>query len=129
MIVSLALLLLCQLLGEVMARMLSLPLPGPIIGMILMLGLLLLRDKITNITPNELRDGTLEKTSGVILANLSLLFVPAGVGVVQRLDLFVTHGVALVIALLASTVLALLAGLATFRLIARVSGDKAGGEE
>lgn len=129
MIVSLALLLLCQLLGEVMARMLSLPLPGPIIGMILMLGLLLLRDKITNITPNELRDGTLEKTSGVILANLSLLFVPAGVGVVQRLDLFVTHGVALVIALLASTVIALLAGLATFRLIARVSGDKAGGEE
>jgi putative effector of murein hydrolase LrgA (UPF0299 family) len=126
MIVSLALLLLCQLLGEVMARMLSLPLPGPIIGMILMLGLLLLRDKITNITPNELRDGTLEKTSGVILANLSLLFVPAGVGVVQRLDLFVTHGVALVIALLAST---LLAGLATFRLIVRVSGDKAGGEE
>lgn len=129
MIVSLALLLLCQLLGEVIARMLSLPLPGPIIGMILMLGLLLLRDKLTNITPNELRDGTLETTSGVILANLSLLFVPAGVGVVQRLDLFITHGVALVIALLASTVLALLAGLATFRLIARVSGDKAGGEE
>jgi len=129
MIVSLALLLLCQLMAEVIARMLSLPLPGPIIGMILMLGLLLLRDKITNITPNELRDGTLEKTSGVILANLSLLFVPAGVGVVQRLDLFVTHGVALVIAILASTILALLAGLATFRLIARVSGDDAGGEE
>ena len=129
MIVSLGLLLLCQLLGEVLARALSLPLPGPIIGRMLMLCLLLLRDKVAAITPQELRDGTLETTSQSILAHLSLLFVPAGVGVVQRLDLFITHGAALVVALLLSTILALLAGLATFRLIARLTGDKAEGRE
>ncbi|MDB5509617.1 MAG: CidA/LrgA family protein [Hyphomicrobiales bacterium] len=123
MIVSLGLLLLCQLVGEAVARATDLPVPGPVLGMALMLSLLLARDRLERVTPVELHDGTLERTSNALLANLSLLFVPAGVGVVQRLDLMATHGVALLVALGVSTVLALLATVATFRLIARWSGD------
>lgn len=123
MIVSLGLLLLCQLLGEALTRSLDLPLPGPVIGMALMLGLLVYREKLAVATPKELGDGTLEKTSNGLLSNLSIMFVPAGVGVVQRLDLFAAHGIALLAALTISTVLALLATVATFRLIARRLGD------
>lgn len=124
MIVSLGLLLLCQLIGEVVARGLDWPLPGPVLGMILMLGLLLARNRMKPVLPSEVGDGTLEKTSNGLLANLSLLFVPAGVGVVQRLDLFASHGLALLVALIVSTVLALLATVATFRAVARLLGDK-----
>ena len=124
MIVSLGLLLLCQLIGEVVARGLDWPLPGPVLGMILMLSLLLAREHLGRVLPAEVADGTLEKTSNGLLANLSLLFVPAGVGVVQRLDLFASHGIALLIALTISTLLALLATVATFRVVARLLGDR-----
>ena len=52
------------------------------------------------------------------------MFIPAGVGVVQRLDLVVDHGVALFIALVLSTALAMLASVAAFRLIARLMGER-----
>jgi putative effector of murein hydrolase LrgA (UPF0299 family) len=58
-----------------------------------------------------------------MLSHLSLMFIPAGVGVVQRLDLVVTHGVAILIALILSTTIALLAGVAVFRLLARAVGE------
>ncbi|MBX9739172.1 MAG: CidA/LrgA family protein [Beijerinckiaceae bacterium] len=123
MIVSLGLLLVCQLLGEIVARASGLPIPGPVLGMALMLALLLARDHLAPVIPAEVRDGALERTSNAILANLSLLFVPAGVGVVQKLDLVAAHGAALLVALVVSTVLALLVTVATFRLIARWTGD------
>ena len=124
MLVSLGLLLLCQLLGEALARALVAPVPGPVIGMALMLIMLLLREKCAPILPREVGDGTLEKTSTGLLSHLSLMFIPAGVGVVQRLDLVVQHGVALFVALFLSTALALLAGVAAFRLIARLMGER-----
>jgi putative effector of murein hydrolase LrgA (UPF0299 family) len=52
------------------------------------------------------------------------MFIPAGVGVVQRIDLVVQHGIALFIALFLSTAIALLAGVAAFRLIARLMGER-----
>ncbi len=124
MIFSLGLLLLCQLIGEALAHGLDLPLPGPVIGMIFLLVLLLVRDKLAAVLPSEIGDGTLEKTSNGLLAHLSLMFIPAGVGVVQRLDLVVDHGVALFIALVLSTALAMLASVAAFRLIARLMGER-----
>lgn len=125
MIVSLALLLVCQLVGEAIARGLDWPVPGPVIGMVLMLILLLAREKLKLVLPVEVCDGMLERTSNGLLSNLSLLFVPAGVGVVQRLDLFAAHGLAIFAAIFVSTVLALLATVATFRLIARWMGEGA----
>ena len=51
----------------------------------------------------------MENASRGLLANLSLLFVPAGVGVVQKLDLIAAHGIA-IIAVLAVSVVVTLAG-------------------
>jgi putative effector of murein hydrolase LrgA (UPF0299 family) len=88
MIIALTLLLLCQLVGEVIARGMGWPIPGPVIGMALLLILLVIRDHAPEAMPHEVADGTVEATSKGLLAHLSLLFIPAGVGVVQRLDVF-----------------------------------------
>ena len=49
-----------------------------------------------------------------MLANLSLLFIPAGVGVVQKLDLLAEHGIAILVILALSVIVTLLATVATF---------------
>ncbi len=126
MIVSLAALLLCQLAGEALARGFSLPAPGPVIGMALMIGVLALRERISSVLPQEINDGGVERVSENILAHLSLLFVPAGVGVVQNLDLFARYGFALAVALVVSTFLALVVTVGVFRLTSRLMGDAEG---
>ena len=76
MIGSITALLLCQLVGELLARGLHLPVPGPVIGMILLFVALLMRHG------GEDAPAPLALTADTLLANLGLLFVPAGVGVV-----------------------------------------------
>jgi putative effector of murein hydrolase LrgA (UPF0299 family) len=125
MIVSVTAILLCQLLGEALARGLGLPAPGPVIGMALMLGLLTLRPWLGPALPREMTNGELESTSKTILAHLSLLFVPAGVGVVQNLDLIARHGLGLAIALVVSTVLALATTAFVFSFTSRLLGETA----
>jgi putative effector of murein hydrolase LrgA (UPF0299 family) len=126
MIASLAAILLCQLLGEAIARGLGLPLPGPVIGMAVMLALLALRDATKLSQPRAIADGTLESTARALLAQLSLLFVPAGVGVIQNLRIFGHYGVALAVALLISTLAALLATVVTFVWVAKRFGAAQG---
>ena len=125
MIVSVTAILLCQLLGEALARGLALPAPGPVIGMALMLGLLALRPWLAPALPREITNGELESASKTILAHLSLLFVPAGVGVVQNLDLIARHGLGLAIALVVSTVLALTTTAFVFSFTSRLLGEAA----
>jgi len=67
-----------------------------------------------------LRNGGVETASKGLLAHLSLLFVPAGVGVVQKLDLLASHGVAIILVLAFSVVVTLLATVLTFRLVSRL---------
>lgn len=78
MLNALLVLLLYQLAGEVLARALSLPLPGPVLGMVLLFATLFLRNGI----PPALRT-----TAETLLQHLALLFVPAGVGVMVHLSL------------------------------------------
>jgi len=121
MILDIAALLGFQLLGEVLARALVLPLPGPVIGMALMLAAFLIRPAFARrILP----------TAQGLLRHLSLLFVPAGVGVIGHADALGRSGPALMLALVLSTVLALAAGALTFVALARLTGSGAGsGEE
>jgi holin-like protein len=123
MIASLSLILLCQLAGEVVVRGFALPMPGPVVGLVLLLGLLLARDRFSVLARGPLQQGGVETVSKNMLAHLSLLFVPAGVGVVQKLDLIAAHGLAVVGVLAISVVITLLVTVATFlfasRLIAR----------
>jgi putative effector of murein hydrolase LrgA (UPF0299 family) len=120
MIASLSLILLCQLAGEVIVRGLALPMPGPVVGLLFLLLLLLARDRLKILTRGPLQDGGVENASRGLLANLSLLFVPAGVGVVQKLDLIAAHGIAFVAVLAISVVVTLLATVATFLVASRL---------
>ena len=126
MIASLSLILLCQLAGEVLVRGLGLPMPGPVLGLLLLLLLLLARDRFKVLARGPLQRDGVESASRGLLANLSLLFVPAGVGVVQKLDLVAAHGIAVAVVLALSVVVTLLVTVATFlvasRLMARGRG-------
>jgi len=116
-----AVLLACQLAGEVMARMSGVPVPGPVIGLMLLFALMAWRQRISAVLPAASGDGTLEATAHGLLRHLSLLFVPAGVGVIQRLDVLGRDGVALVVALVVSSVLGLVVSALVFRALARRS--------
>ena len=94
---GLAVLLLCQSAGELLVRALALPLPGPVIGMLLLWGLLAV----------PAFRGPVEAAADALLAHLSLLFVPLGVGVISHLGVLREHGVALALTLVASTVVGL----------------------
>lgn len=94
-----ATLLLCQLLGETLSRGLQWPVPGPVIGLLLLFCWLSLRGG-----PDEdLRQG-----SQHLLQHLSLLFVPAGTGIVVHLHRVGAEWLPLVLSLLVSTVLTLI---------------------
>ena len=105
MVLSLAILLSCQLLGEGVARGLNLPVPGPVLGMaMLLVGLRLIPQLALVLRP----------TVAVVLANLSLMFVPAGVGVVGNLSILSSDWLALSVVLVVSTLAAMLATVGTF---------------
>jgi holin-like protein len=120
MIASLSLILLCQLAGEVFVRGLGLPMPGPVIGLMLLLVLLMARDRFAVLARGPLQGDGVESASRGLLANLSLLFVPAGVGVVQKLDLVAEHGIAFVGVLAISVMVTLLVTVATFLFASRL---------
>ena len=120
MIASLSLILLCQLAGEVFVRGLALPMPGPVLGLLFLLLLLLARDRFAVLARGPLQGDGVENASRGLLAHLSLLFVPAGVGVVQKLDLIAEHGIAIIVILAASVVVTLVVTVATFRLASRL---------
>ena len=120
MVASLGLILLCQLIGEAVVHGLGLPLPGPVLGLLLLLILLMARDRFTLLAHGPLRNDGVETASKGLLAHLSLLFVPAGVGVVQKLDLLASHGIAITLVLALSVVVTLLATVLTFRLVSRL---------
>lgn len=122
MIASFSLILLCQLAGEIVVRALALPMPGPVIGLMFLLALLLVRDRFDPVAVGPLNAGThgVETASKSMLAHLSLLFVPAGVGIVQKLDLIAEHGVAMFFILAISVIVTLLVTVATFLVASRL---------
>ena len=119
MIANLSLILTCQLAGEVIVRACALPMPGPVLGLVLLLGLLLARDRYKVLARGPLRQGGVEDTAKGMLAHLSVLFVPAGVGVVQKLDLLADRGIAILFVLAVSVLVTLLVTVATFLVAGR----------
>lgn len=99
MIGALALLLCCQLAGEALRRAANLPVPGPVVGMLLLAALLLARRQ----PPPEL-----DRVSGTLISHMGLLFVPAGVGVIAQLPLLRGQWAPVIGALLGSTLIGLL---------------------
>ena len=106
-------LLACQLAGEAATRAAGLGIPGPVIGLALLAGILLWRPSL---------HGTVGPVAGALLSNLSLLFVPAAVGVVQVLPLLAEQGGAIAAAVVVSTVASLIVTALTFRAVSRLRG-------
>lgn len=95
---GLLILLLCQLAGTVIATAAYLPVPGPVLGLVMLLVYLLK----TGGPSAHLRDA-----SQGLLKYLGLLFVPAGVGVVNELPVLRQNALAIAVAIPVSTLLGL----------------------
>ncbi len=98
MIAAFATFVLCQLVGEVLVRLIGVPIPGPVLGMVLLFAGLLWRGRVT---------GPVRDVSRGLLSHLSLLFVPAGTGVMLHLARLRAEWLPLVASLLVSTTLTL----------------------
>jgi putative effector of murein hydrolase LrgA (UPF0299 family) len=96
MLESFAVLLFCQLIGELTVLALEIPVPGPVVGMAILFSGLMLRGSIPD---------ALAQTANGLLAQLSLLFVPAGVGVMTHLTLLGEQWLPLSASLIISTLL------------------------
>ena len=96
MVLDLAVLLMFQFAGEMMRAITGLPVPGPVIGMVLLLIALLAKLPVP---------AGIHATSRKLLAYLGLLFVPAGAGIVTRLPMIGAHWLPIVIAIVGSTII------------------------
>ena len=96
MCLDLAILLMFQFAGEMMRAITGLPVPGPVIGMVLLLIALLAKLPVP---------AGIHATSRKLLGYLGLLFVPAGAGVVTRLPMIGAHWLPIVIAVVGSTII------------------------
>ncbi|MGB1110744.1 MAG: CidA/LrgA family protein [Gammaproteobacteria bacterium] len=89
------LILIFQLCGELLVELLAIAVPGPVIGMVLLLGYLLWRGS----------SPTLDQSANALLQHLSLLFIPAGVGVVLYLPVLAAEWPAISLSLLGGTLI------------------------
>ena len=94
MLFYLTLILVCQLIGELIVGALALPVPGPVLGMVILFFILLLRGRVPE---------GLDQTAGAMLRSMSLLFVPAGTGVILHFRLLGEELLPLGVALIVST--------------------------
>lgn len=120
MIAGLCVILICQLAGEAVVRGLGIPVPGPVLGLLLMLLLLLLRDRFPLLSFGPLRGDAIVGVARGLLANLSLLFIPAGVGIVQLINVLLEHGWAIVFALAVSVIATLFITAGTFLIVSKL---------
>ena len=97
-LIAITILLACQLTGEALVMWFALPIPGPVVGMLLLLLVLIGRGK-----PSR----PLTSTANALLSHLSLLFVPAGVGVIVHIHRLGDEWLPIVLALVLSTFITL----------------------
>ncbi len=117
MLNAITVLLLFQLVGEVLTQLFHLPIPGPVLGM----ALLFLALFFPKFLPEELR-----QTAQALLQHLSLLFVPAGVGILQHLHRVEREWLPITLALVLSAVITVAVTALTVRALVRLThaGDR-----
>ena len=114
---ALTLILVCQLAGEVSVVLTGLPVPGPVLGMLLLLGWLFLRGDVAE---------SVGRTADTLLAHLSLLFVPAGVGVLVHWERMRGEWIAIAAALVLGTSITLAVTALTMTAVTRLAGRGGG---
>jgi len=124
MLQTFAILLVFQSIGEVISYALRLPVPGPVIGMILLFAWLVFDDRLLPV---------IQGTSNELLKHLSLLFVPAGVGIMVHVRRIEGEWLPIAIALVLSTWLAIATTAVVTRMLMRRAAPPAapaqGGEQ
>ncbi len=111
-----------QLAGEATVKAMRWPVPGPVLGMIALAVALLAVRRWCHDQPALDPGSSLSRASDGILGSLGLLFVPAGVGVMQQGPLLLSRGPVLGLVLVVSTVLTLLVTVGAFLLVSRLLG-------
>jgi putative effector of murein hydrolase LrgA (UPF0299 family) len=104
------LLLVCQLVGEAIVAGTGIPVPGPVVGMAILFCGLLVRGNIPE---------GLAATADTLLTHLSLLFVPAGVGVMLHAELIGAEILPITVSLIVSTLLTIVVTALVMRLLGR----------
>ena len=108
-------LLVLQWVGEVLVQALGLPLPGALVGALLLLAGLLLLGRLPK---------ALEQTSGALLQNLMLLFIPIVAGVMLHFERIASEWLPFLASGIGGAVLTLLVTAAVFRWLLQRSGQK-----
>ncbi|MRV73670.1 CidA/LrgA family protein [Duganella sp. FT92W] len=116
MLTTFSILLLFQCLGEGLAYAFGLPVPGPVIGMLLLLATLAASPRLLD---------AMEATATELLRHLSLLFVPAGVGIMVSASVLRGHWLAVGLSVIASTMLTLAVTALVMRAVAGKAGETA----
>ncbi|MFM8609451.1 MAG: CidA/LrgA family protein [Burkholderiaceae bacterium] len=116
MISGLVQLLVFQALGELVARFVLPFIPGPVIGLVLLLAYLVMRGHIP---------APIGQAGNGILQHLGLLFIPASVGVLLYLPVLQANAWAIGIALVLSVVLTIGVTAGLLKLLAAPSPDDA----
>ncbi|AHG64811.1 CidA/LrgA family protein [Advenella mimigardefordensis] len=106
MLISLLVIAACYFVGEAVSHVLPLPLPGPIVGLFLLLLVFKLRPALLSLMARHIP---------TLLSHLALLFLPATVGSMVSYKLLDGYWPAVITAVIVSTALSLLAGVLVFR--------------
>jgi len=106
----------CQLAGELVAVSTGLPVPGPVIGMVMLLAYLMQRGSLPD---------PLDALAGALLRHLFLYFVPAAVGVTAHFALVASELVPLLAAVVVSSALSLAVAGWLVQALSRRRGDDA----
>lgn len=114
MIAGLVQILLFQGIGEIVAKFFLPLIPGPVIGLVLLLGWLAIRGRVPD---------SVDLVAGAFSQHLGLLFVPAAVGVVMFWPALKSHAVAVAAALVVSVVATMAVTALVLRLLAKKSAD------
>jgi holin-like protein len=122
LLIAIFTILVLQLVGEALQKYFNLSIPGPVIGLILMLLTLMMTNskKLNMLTP--LRTNIIN-TSETLLSYLSLLFVPIGVGVVMHLQLLEMQLLRILVVILIGTMSTMIF---TSLVFSKISSTRAG---
>ena len=107
--------------GEVLRQTLHLPLPGPLIGMVLLTVVLVARGSAGDAAERAAPPALLTVSNGLIV-DMGLLFVPAGVGIITEVGVLRREWLAILAGLLVSTVLGLAVTGLVMHHVSRVAG-------
>jgi holin-like protein len=106
--------------GEFASRYLKLPVPGPVLGMLLLFLVMSLRKQVPV---------SLDMASSALLSHLSLLFVPAGVGMMVHFNRIAEEWIPITVSLLLSTIITMLTTAVVMYWLVRLVSQKAENDE